>query len=56
MQAEVTPHLPLNHVFVDLENAKSIDATVLGGKNLKLHLFLGPQNKKLDVEVVAKLM
>jgi hypothetical protein len=56
MQAEVTPHLPLNHVFVDLENVKSIDATVLGGKNLKLHLFLGPQNKKLDVEVVEKLL
>jgi hypothetical protein len=56
MQAEVAPHLPLNHVFVDLENVKSIDAAVLGGKNLKLHLFLGPQSKKLDVEVVEKLL
>lgn len=56
MQAEVTPHLPLNHVFVDLENVKSIDATVIGGKNLKMHLFLGPQNKKLDVDVVEQLL
>jgi hypothetical protein len=56
MQIETTPHQPVNHVFVDLENVKSIDATVLGGKHLRLHLFLGPQNKKLEVEVVEKLL
>jgi hypothetical protein len=56
MQTETHPHLPVNHVFVDLENVKTIDTTVLGGKNLTLHLFLGPQNKKLEVDVVEKLM
>lgn len=56
MQTETIPHQPVNHVFVDLENVKSIDATVLGGKHLRLYLFLGPQNKKLDVEVVEKLL
>jgi hypothetical protein len=56
MQIETTPHQPVNHVFVDLENVKSIDASVLGGKHLRLSLFLGPQNKKLEVEVVEKLL
>lgn len=56
MQTETTPHLPVNHLFVDLENVKSIDASVIGGKHLRLHVFLGPQNKKLDVEVVEKLL
>jgi hypothetical protein len=51
MQTESTPHLPTNHVFVDLENVKVIDQSVIGGKNLILHLFLGPHNKKL---IVAK--
>jgi len=56
MQTETTPHQPVNHVFVDQENVKSIDAAVIGGKHLRLHVFLGPQNKKLDVEVVEKLL
>ena len=50
MQIETTPHQPVNHVFVDLENVKVIDASVLGGKHLRLSLSLGPQNKKLEVE------
>lgn len=57
MQSETPmPHPPVNHVFVDLENVKRIDPAVLGGKHLRLHLFLGPQNKKLEVEVVEKLL
>ena len=56
MQPESTPHLPINHVFVDLENVKVIDQSVIGGKNLILHLFLGPQNKKLDIDVVELLL
>jgi hypothetical protein len=56
MSNEPTPYLPVNHVFVDLENVKSIDVTVVGGKNLTFHLFLGPQNKKLDVTVVEALL
>lgn len=56
MLTETIPHSPVNHVFVDFENVKSIDASVLGGRNVRLNLFLGPQNKKLDVEVVEKLL
>lgn len=56
MQTDPAPYLPVNHVFVDLENVKTIDTTVLGGKSLTLHLFLGPQNKKLDVDVVECLL
>ncbi len=47
---------PVNHVFVDVENVKQIDPAVVGGRNLTLHLFLGPQNKKLDVSVVEKII
>lgn len=56
MSAEAPPYQPVNHVFVDLENVKTIDAAVIGGKHLRLHLFLGAQNKKLEVEVVQKLL
>lgn len=56
MSTEPSPHLPANHVFVDLENVKVIDPEVIGAKNLRLYLFLGPQQKKLDVEVVEKLL
>jgi hypothetical protein len=56
MQTESIPHLPTNHVFVDLENVKVIDLSVIGGKNLILHLFIGPNNKKLDIEVVELLL
>lgn len=56
MQAETSTHQPVNHLFVDLENVKTIDAAVIVGKHLRLHVFLGPQNKKLDVEVVEKLL
>ena len=50
MQSEAPSYQPIHHVFVDLENVKTIDASVVGGKNLTLHLFLGPHNKKLDVD------
>ena len=56
MQNDTTPHLPVNHVFVDLENVKTIDGSVVGGKNFTFHLFLGPHNKKLDVDIVEKLL
>jgi len=45
MQSEPGHYQPTNHVLADLENAKVIDPAVIGGKNLILHLFLGPQNK-----------
>lgn len=56
MSSEPTPYLPVNHVFVDVENVKVIDTAVIDGKNLRLHLFLGPHHKKLEVDVVEKLL
>jgi hypothetical protein len=56
ISSETTPHQPVNHVFVDLENVKSIDVAVTGGRNLRIQLFFGPRNKKLDVDVVEKLL
>lgn len=56
MSTESLLHLPANHVFVDVENVKVIDPEIIGAKNLRLHLFLGPHQKKLDVEVVEKLL
>lgn len=56
MQAETSAHQTVNHVFVDFENVKTIDPSVLGGKHVRLSLFFGPQNTRLDVEVVEKLL
>ena len=56
MQTETQPYQPVHHVFVDFENVRSIDTGVLEGKHVRLNLFLGPQNHKLDVEVVEKLL
>jgi hypothetical protein len=56
MQPETAPHPPVNHVFVDLENVKTVDCSVVASKNLRLYLFLGPQNKKLDIAIVECLL
>jgi hypothetical protein len=56
MQTETQPQLPMNHVFVDFENVKKVDVEVIGRRNVTVHLFLGPENKKLDVGVVEKLV
>lgn len=54
--AAVASSPPTNHLFVDLENVKVIESSLLDRPNLRVHLFLGPHQKKLDVEVVAKLL
>lgn len=56
MAAESAPHITTNHVFVDVENMKSIDASLLDQKHLVFHLFFGPENKKLDIGVVETLL
>jgi hypothetical protein len=56
MATEVASYLPVNHVFVDFENLKTIDGDTLGKKNFTFHLILGPTNKTLPVEVVARMM
>lgn len=56
MSTEQTPHAPVNHVFVDLENIKTVDPVVFEKKNMTFHLILGPQNTKFDVEIVELLV
>lgn len=56
MHVETPHHSPVNHVFVDLENVKTVDCSVIGSNNLRLYLFLGPHNKKLDIAVVECLL
>lgn len=56
MQPDPPPYLPVNHVFVDFENLKTIDGDTLGRKNFTFHLILGPTNKTLPVEAVARMM
>jgi hypothetical protein len=56
MHADTSHHSVINHVFVDFENVKSVDCQVIANKNLRLYLFLGPQNKKLDIAVVECLL
>lgn len=48
--------LPLNHVFVDYENVQTLDLRVIGTKGVTFTLLLGPQKKKLDVELVEQLV
>ena len=56
MSSATVPHTPQNHVFVDVENIKSINPAVLSLKQLVIHLFLGPMDKKLEVEVVEAIL
>lgn len=56
MQPDPPLYQPVNHVFVDFENVKKVEVSILGRKNYIVHLFLGPLNKKLDVEVVERLL
>jgi hypothetical protein len=47
---------PVNHVFVDFENVQEVSPALIGAKSVHLTLLLGPRNKKLDTEVVEKLL
>lgn len=47
---------PVNYVFVDYENVKQIDISVIGAKTVHFSLLLGSQDKKLDAELVEKLL
>jgi len=46
----------VNHVFVDYENVRDIDPTVIGAKNVHLTLLLGAQKAKFDGAIVEKLI
>ena len=56
MSCETPSCEPVHHIFVDFENVKKCDLTWVGARNTRLHLFIGAQQKKLDVELVGKLM
>ncbi len=47
---------PPNHIFVDVENVKTIKTSLLEDKNLTFHLFLGPNHKTLKIDVVEPLL
>ena len=56
MQADPRFLPPVNHVFVDVENVKKVELFVLDQKNYIVHLFFGPTNKKLEVDVVERML
>ena len=51
---DVSP--PVNHVFVDYENVRDIDPSIIGRKAVHITLLLGAQKTKLDATIVEKLM
>jgi hypothetical protein len=54
--ANTEPKHPVNYVFVDYENVKQIDLSVIGAKTVHLTLLLGPLQTRLDAALVEKLM
>ena len=47
---------PVNYIFVDCENVKSVDLSVVGARTVHLTLLLGAQQTRLDAALVEKLM
>ena len=47
---------PVNHVFVDYENVREIDLSVIGNKTIHFTLLLGSRQTKLDVALIEKLL
>lgn len=45
-----------NHVFLDYENVRKVDTAFFCGKSVTLTLLLGATTKRLDVELVEKLL
>jgi hypothetical protein len=46
----------MNHVFVDFENVHQVDLSLIGAKSVSFTLMVGPQQTKLDANLVEKLM
>lgn len=46
----------MNYVFVDYENVHEIDHSVIGEKEVVFMLFVGASQRKLNVELVEKLL
>ena len=47
---------PMNHVFVDYENVHQVDLTLIGAKSVSFTLMVGVKQKKLDTDLVEKLL
>lgn len=47
---------PMNHVFVDFENVHQVDLTLIGARMVSFTLMVGAKQKKLDTELVGKLL
>ncbi|MEN3940378.1 PIN domain-containing protein [Prosthecobacter sp. SYSU 5D2] len=47
---------PIHHVFIDFENVREIDLSLIGCPNFQFVLLLGAQQTKLNVDVVVKLL
>jgi hypothetical protein len=47
---------PVNHIFIDFENVHEVDLSIIGLKSVSLTLLLGPNQKKLDADLVEKLL
>lgn len=47
---------PMNHVFVDFENVHQLDLTLIGAKAVSFTLMVGEKQKKLDTDLVEKLL
>lgn len=45
----------VNYIFVDFENVRNLDLSLIGSKAVHFTLLLGSKDKKLDVSVVEKL-
>ena len=45
-----------NHVFIDYENVHEIDHGLIGGKDVNFTLLIGPTLKRLDSELVERLL
>jgi hypothetical protein len=50
------PGTRVNYVFVDYENVQDIDLSIIGAQAVHFTLLLGLRNKKLDADVVEKLL
>lgn len=55
-QTTAPPPSPINHVLVDFENVHQIDLSVIGAKSVFFTLLIGAKQKRLDTELVEKLM
>lgn len=46
----------MNHVFVDFENVRHVDLTVIGDKSVSFTLLVGAKCTRLDLDLVEKMM